>query len=80
MNPATWTRRQQIERGIAAAALFLVIIWPVVGWNSYWSHTIFLETFIFGIAAASLIFLSAYGGMVSLAQTALFAAIWWTRP
>src|ERR671922_756009 len=29
-------------------------------------------TFFFGIAAASLIFLSAYGGMVSLAQTALF--------
>ena len=27
--------------------------------------------FIFGIAAASLIFLSAYGGMISLAQTAL---------
>ena len=27
---------------------------------------------MFGIAAASLIFLSAYGGMVSLAQTALF--------
>jgi branched-chain amino acid transport system permease protein len=72
MNPATWTRRQQIERGIAAAALVLVIIWPAAGWNSYWSHTIFLETFIFGIAAASLIFLSAYGGMVSLAQTALF--------
>ena len=42
------------------------------GWSSYWSHTILLETFIFGIAAASLIFLSAYGGMVSLAQTALF--------
>ena len=40
--------------------------------SSYWSHTILLETFIFGIAAASLIFLSAYGGMVSLAQTALF--------
>ena len=72
MNPTTWTLRQQIERGIAAAALLLVIIWPAAGCSSYWSHTILLETFIFGIAAASLIFLSAYGGMVSLAQTALF--------
>ena len=33
--------------------------------------TILTQTFLFGIAAASLIFLSAYGGMVSLAQTAL---------
>jgi branched-chain amino acid transport system permease protein len=49
-----------------------VIVWPAAGWNAYWSHTILLETFIFGLAAASLVFLSAYGGMVSLAQTALF--------
>jgi branched-chain amino acid transport system permease protein len=71
-NPATWTRRQQIERGIAALALLIVIIWPAAGWSPYWSHTILLSTFIFGIGACSLIFLSAYGGMVSLAQTALF--------
>ena len=50
----------------------IVIIWPAAGWSAYWSHTILLETFIFGMAAASLVFLSAYGGMVSLAQTALF--------
>ena len=72
MNPRTWTLRQQVERSIAAVALVIVIIWPAAGWSSYWSHTILLETFIFGIAAASLIFLSAYGGMVSLAQTAFF--------
>jgi branched-chain amino acid transport system permease protein len=72
MNPAKWTLRQQIERGIAAVALLLVIIWPAAGWSPYWSHTILLSTFIFGIAASSLIFLSAYGGMVSLAQSALF--------
>lgn len=72
MNPRTWTLRQQVERGIAAVALVIVIIWPAAGWSSYWSHTILLETFIFGMAAASLVFLSAYGGMVSLAQTALF--------
>jgi branched-chain amino acid transport system permease protein len=72
VNPKTWTLRQQVERGIAAVALVLVTIWPAAGWSSYWSHTILLETFIFGMAAASLVFLSAYGGMVSLAQTALF--------
>jgi branched-chain amino acid transport system permease protein len=72
VNPATWTLRQQIERGIAAVALVFVIVWPAAGWSAYWSHTILLETFIFGMAAASLVFLSAYGGMVSLAQTALF--------
>jgi len=72
MNPASWTRRQQVERTIAAVALVLVIIWPAAGFSSYWTHQILIETFLFGIAASSLIFLSAYGGMVSLAQTALF--------
>ena len=49
-----------------------MIIWPAAGFSAYWAHQILIETFLFGIAAASLIFLSAYGGMVSLAQTALF--------
>ena len=39
--------------------------------SSYFTTTILTQSFIFGIAAASLIFLSAYGGMISLAQTAL---------
>jgi branched-chain amino acid transport system permease protein len=47
-------------------------VWPAFGLSTYWSHQILLQTFLFGIAAASLIFLFAYGGMVSLAQTALF--------
>ena len=72
MNPSTWTRQQQVERTIAAVALVFVIIWPAAGFSSYWAHQILIETFLFGIAASSLIFLSAYGGMVSLAQTALF--------
>lgn len=71
MNPAAWTRRQQLERAIAFGALVLVVVWPAVG-SSYWAHTILVQTFFYGIAASSLIFLSAYGGMVSLAQTALF--------
>ena len=71
MNPRAWTPKQQVERGIALAALVLAVIWPAAGFSTYWSHQILIETFLFGIAAASLIFLSAYGGMVSLAQTAL---------
>ena len=37
----------------------------------YWLDPILTPTLIFGLAAASLIFLSAYGGMISLTQTAL---------
>ncbi len=72
MSPSTWTRQQQVERTIAALALIAVIVWPAAGFSPYWAHQILIETFLFGIAASSLIFLSAYGGMVSLAQTALF--------
>jgi branched-chain amino acid transport system permease protein len=71
LNPRTWPPRQQAERALAIAALVLVIVWPATGMSTYWSHTILISTFFYGIAAASLIFLSAYGGMVSLAQTAL---------
>ena len=72
LSPSTWTRQQQVERAIAAGALVLVLVWPAAGFSSYWTHQILIETFLFGIAASSLIFLSAYGGMISLAQTALF--------
>jgi branched-chain amino acid transport system permease protein len=71
-NPAAWTRRQQIERGLVAAVLLLMIVFPATGISASRSHQILIRTFLFGVAAASLIFLFAYGGMVSLAQTALF--------
>ena len=48
----------------------LLALGPVI-FNPYWVNTILTQMFIFGIAAASLIFLSAYGAMTSLAQTAL---------
>jgi branched-chain amino acid transport system permease protein len=72
LNPRGWTTKQQLERGLALGALILVVVWPAAGLSAYWSHQILIETFFYGIAASSLIFLSAYGGMVSLAQTALF--------
>jgi branched-chain amino acid transport system permease protein len=62
--------RTRIEGGVAIACLCVLAAGPGIV-SDYWVHTILTETFIFGIAAASLIFLSAYGGMVSLAQTAL---------
>lgn len=58
------------ERAIGLVLLVLLVLGPLF-FNDYWVNTILTQMFIFGIAAASLIFLSAYGGMASLAQTAL---------
>ena len=48
----------------------LAILAPAI-FSSFWLNSILTQTLILGIGAASLIFLSAYGGMISLAQTAL---------
>jgi branched-chain amino acid transport system permease protein len=66
-----WTRTQVVERGLAVALLVVVCLGPLY-LTDYWVSFILTETFLLGIASASLIFLSAYGGMLSLAQTALF--------
>ena len=58
------------ERAIGAAALGFAIVAPFLV-TDFWLDAILTQVLIFGIAAASLIFLSAYGGMISLAQTAL---------
>src|SRR6478672_9490586 len=70
-NALKWSPKTTIERGVGATALVLAALGPLV-FNQYWAHEILIETFLFGIAAASLTFLCAYGGMVSLGQTALF--------
>jgi branched-chain amino acid transport system permease protein len=62
--------RRILESGIGAAVLVLVLVAPAI-FSAYWISAILTQALILGIAAASLIFLSAYGGMVSLAQTAL---------
>jgi branched-chain amino acid transport system permease protein len=59
-----------VERSVGVGALVLAVLGPAI-FSSYFTTTILTQTFIFGIAAASLIFLSAYGGMISLAQTAM---------
>jgi branched-chain amino acid transport system permease protein len=64
-------RTRAIERGLAAAALVLVALGPLF-LDRYWVSYVLTGSFVFGITAASLIFLNAYGGMVSLAQAALY--------
>jgi branched-chain amino acid transport system permease protein len=59
-----------VERAVGIATLVLMAAGPAI-FNDYWVSAILTQTFLFGIAAASLIFLFAYGGMISLAQTAL---------
>jgi branched-chain amino acid transport system permease protein len=65
------SRRTMVERAIGLVMLVLAVLGPFI-FNDYWAHELITQTFIMGIAAASLIFLSAYGGMVSLSQTALY--------
>ncbi len=66
-------RKAVTERAIGIGGLILAIAAPVV-FNAYWVDVILTQALIVGIAAASLIFLAAYGGMVSLAQTMLMGA------
>ena len=65
--------KQTVERVIAVVALVVVAFGPLI-FNDYWVDAILTQVFIVGIAAASLIFLAAYGGMISLAQTALMGS------
>ncbi|MBX6340909.1 MAG: branched-chain amino acid ABC transporter permease [Thermomicrobiaceae bacterium] len=53
-----------------AVALFL-LAFPLFG-SQFWVVQIGIQSLFLGIVALSLIFLAGYGGMVSLAQTALF--------
>jgi branched-chain amino acid transport system permease protein len=72
VNVRSWSPKVKVERSFAAGALLLAVLGPVI-FSPYWAHNLITETFFYGIAASSLIFLFAYGGMISLAQTALYA-------
>jgi len=58
------------ERAIGVGALVLAVLAPLIV-SDFWLNSILTQGLILGIGAASLIFLSAYGGMISLAQTGL---------
>ena len=64
------TTKSVAERTIGAAALVLAVLAPLL-FSDFWLNSILTQALILGIGAASLIFLSAYGGMISLAQTGL---------
>jgi branched-chain amino acid transport system permease protein len=60
-----------IERAVGLGAVVFALIAPLV-LDSYWVGTLMTQMLLLGIVAASMIFLQAYGGMLSLAQVALF--------
>ena len=62
--------KQTIERLIGVGVLVVAVLAPAL-FNAFWLDAILTQTLIFGMGAASLILLSAYGGMISLAQTGL---------
>jgi branched-chain amino acid transport system permease protein len=68
---STGAVKKVVERGVGIGVLAFIVVGPAF-LTDYWVSFILTQTFLLGVAAASLIFLSAYGGMVSLAQTAIF--------
>jgi branched-chain amino acid transport system permease protein len=59
-----------VERVLGGGALVLAVLAPLV-FSDFFVNSILTQALILGIGAASLIFLSAYGGMISLAQAGL---------
>ena len=63
--------KRTVERSIGGVALALAVLAPLL-FSAYTVDQLLTQVLIFGIVAMSLVFLASYGGMVSLAQTALF--------
>lgn len=63
--------RPGIEPAVAVILVVFAVLAPAI-LNTYWISTLLTQMLILGICAASLIFLSAYGGMVSLGQLAIY--------
>ena len=59
------------DRVVGVVALILAVAAPLYV-STYWVGQLLTQMLFLGIAAASLIFLSAYGGMVSLAQISIY--------
>jgi branched-chain amino acid transport system permease protein len=60
-----------IDRATGSLLVLVAIFAPLI-FNTYWLGTLLTDALILGILAATLIFLNAYGGMVSLAQVSLY--------
>ena len=63
--------RLSADRVAGTVALALAVFAPLI-FTEYWVATLLTQMLFLGIVAASLIFLSAYGGMVSLGQVAIY--------
>ena len=63
--------RPSLDRSIGAVVLFVVALGPLI-FSTFWVSFILTQVFWYAIAAASLIFLNAYGGMISLAQVSIY--------
>jgi len=63
--------RHSVDRSAGAVLVLLAFLAPLI-FNDYWVRTLLTQMLFLGIVAASLIFLSAFGGMVSLAQVAMY--------
>jgi branched-chain amino acid transport system permease protein len=62
--------KRTTERSIGLGVLVVLLAAPALV-SPFWLDSILTQSLILGIGAASLIFLSAYGGMISLTQTGL---------
>jgi branched-chain amino acid transport system permease protein len=64
----TTARPALVAQLVVLAVILLAPVWA----STYWIGTLLTQTMILGIVAASLVFLSSFGGMVSLAQLAIY--------
>ncbi len=71
MKVARFQQKTAVEAVIAAVVLLVLALGPLI-FTEPFLRLILAKALWLGIAAASLIFLASYGGMVSLAQTALY--------
>jgi branched-chain amino acid transport system permease protein len=62
---------ETVERSIGGLAIAVMVLAPLL-FSEYTVDQLLTQVLIFGIVAMSLVFLASYGGMVSLAQTAIF--------
>ncbi len=62
---------QTIERSLGGLAVGIMVIAPLL-FSTYTVDQLLTQVLILAIVAMSLVFLASYGGMVSLAQTAIF--------
>jgi branched-chain amino acid transport system permease protein len=63
--------RVSLDRAVGGVLVLVALFAPLI-FTEYWVATLLTQMLFLGIVAGSLIFLSAYGGMVSLAQTAIY--------